>query len=152
MYSFPNMEPVCCSMSSFNCCFLMCIQVSLEANKVVWYSHLLKNSPQIVVIYTKAFVKSMKHTHFFWTFLSFSFFFKYKFIYFNWKLITLQYCIGFAIHKEIGTQDHLTCLLRNLYAGQETTELDMEQCTGSKLGKEYIKPVYCPLLIELICR
>ena len=56
------------------------------------------------------------------------------------------------ILPEMGIPDHLTCLLRNLYAGQETTELDMEQCTGSKLGKEYIKPVYCPLLIELICR
>ena len=39
--------------------------------------------------------------------------------------------------------DHLTCLLRNLYAGQEVTELDMEQQTGSKLGKEYNKAVYC---------
>ena len=29
----------------------------------------------------------------------FGFFFKYKFIYFNWRLITLQYCIGFAIHQ-----------------------------------------------------
>ena len=57
--------------------------------------------------------------------------------------------------------DHLTCLLRNLYAGQEATvrtghekkkkkvgkkkkkkELDMEQ-TGSKSGKEYVKAVYC---------
>ena len=33
--------------------------------------------------------------------------------------------------------------LRNLYAGQEATEPDTEQWTGSKLGKEYIKPVYC---------
>ena len=32
----------------------------------------------------------------------------------------------------MGIQDHLTCLLRNLYAGQEATELDMEQQTGSK--------------------
>ena len=39
--------------------------------------------------------------------------------------------------------DHVTCLLRNLYAGQEATEADMEQQTGSKLGKEYIKAVYC---------
>ena len=40
--------------------------------------------------------------------------------------------------------DHLTCLLRNLYVGQEATvRLDMEQQTGSKLGKEYIKAVYC---------
>ena len=44
----------------------------------------------------------------------------------------------------MGILDHLTCLLRNLYAGQEATlELDMEQQTGSKLGKEYIKAVYC---------
>ena len=34
--------------------------------------------------------------------------------------------------REMGTPDHLTCLLRNLYAGQEATELDMEQQTGSK--------------------
>ena len=47
------------------------------------------------------------------------------------------------ILKEMGIPDHLTCLLRNLYAGQEVTELDMEQWTGSKLGKEYIKAVYC---------
>ena len=34
----------------------------------------------------------------------------------------------------MGMQDHLTCLLRNLYAGQEVTELDMKQQTGSKFG------------------
>ena len=46
--------------------------------------------------------------------------------------------------KEMGILDHLTCLLRNLYAGQEQQlELDMEQQTGFKLGKEYIKVVYC---------
>ena len=43
----------------------------------------------------------------------------------------------------MGIPDHLTCLLRNLYAGQEAKlELDMEQQTGSKLGKEYVKAVY----------
>ena len=36
------------------------------------------------------------------------------------------------ILQEMGIPDHLTCLLRNLYAGQEATELDMEQQTGSK--------------------
>ena len=36
------------------------------------------------------------------------------------------------ILKKIGIPDHLTCLLRNLYAGQEATELNMEQQTGSK--------------------
>ena len=42
-----------------------------------------------------------------------------------------------------GIQNQLTCLLRILYAGQEATELDMEQWNGSKLGKEYVKVVYC---------
>ena len=39
-------------MSSPNCCFLTCIQISQEAGKVVCYSHLLKNSPWFVVIHT----------------------------------------------------------------------------------------------------
>ena len=39
-------------MSSSNCCFLTCIQISQEAGQEVWYSHLLKNFPQFVVIYT----------------------------------------------------------------------------------------------------
>ena len=39
-------------MSSSNCCFLTCIEVSEEAGKVVWYSHVLRNSPQFVVINT----------------------------------------------------------------------------------------------------
>ena len=48
------------------------------------------------------------------------------------------------ILKEMGISDHLTCLLRNMYAGQkQQLELDMEQWTGSKLGKEYVKAVYC---------
>src|SRR5574340_508569 len=38
-------------MSSSNCCFLTCIQVSQEVGQVVWYSHLLKNSPQFIVIH-----------------------------------------------------------------------------------------------------
>ena len=51
MYSFPYLEPVCCSMSSSNCCFLTSIQISQEAVQVAWYSHLLKDFPQFVVIY-----------------------------------------------------------------------------------------------------
>ena len=35
-----------------NCCFLTCLQISQEAGKVVWYSHLLKNFLQFVVIHT----------------------------------------------------------------------------------------------------
>ena len=52
MYSFSYLEPVSCSMSSSNCCFLTCIQISQEADQVVWYSHLLKNFSQFVVIHT----------------------------------------------------------------------------------------------------
>ena len=51
-YSLPNLEPVCCSMSGSNYCFLTCIQSSQEAGQVVWYSHLFKNFPQFVVIPT----------------------------------------------------------------------------------------------------
>ena len=51
----------------------------------------------------------------------------------NWKIL-----------KEMGIPDHLTCLLRNLYAGEkQQLELDMEQQTGLKLGKEYVKAAYC---------
>ena len=52
MNSFSYLEPVCCSMSSSNCCFLTCIQVSQEAGQVVWNSHLLQNFPQFIVIHT----------------------------------------------------------------------------------------------------
>ena len=52
MYSFRYLEPVCCFMSSYNCCFLTCIQISQEAGQMVWYSHLLNNFPQFVVIHT----------------------------------------------------------------------------------------------------
>ena len=51
------------------------------------------------------------------------------------------------ILQEMRISDHLICLLRNLSAGQEETELDMEQWTGSKLGKEYIKLYIVTLLI-----
>ena len=48
------------------------------------------------------------------------------------------------ILKEMGIPDHLICLLRNLYAGQEATvRTGHEQQTGSKLAKEHIKAVYC---------
>ena len=51
MYSFPNLEPIHCSMSGSNCFFFTCIQISQEAGQVAWYSHLLKNFPQFVVIH-----------------------------------------------------------------------------------------------------
>ena len=52
MYSFRTLEPLLCSMSGSNCFFLTCIQVSPEANKVLWYSCLFINFPQFVVIHT----------------------------------------------------------------------------------------------------
>ena len=42
----------CYSISSSNCCFLTCIQVSLETGQVVWYSHLFHNFPQFILIHT----------------------------------------------------------------------------------------------------
>ena len=52
-----------------------------------------------------------------------------------WKILT-----------EMGVPDHLTCLLRNLYAGQEATVRSGHgQRTGSELGKEYIRAVHCHL-------
>ena len=59
------------------------------------------------------------------------------------KPLTVDHNKLWKILKEMGIPDHLTCLLRNLYSGQEETELDMEQQTGSKLGKEYVKAVCC---------
>ena len=48
------------------------------------------------------------------------------------------------IFQEMGIPDHLTCLLRNLYVGQETTvRTGHGQWTRTKLGKEYVKTVYC---------
>ena len=52
MYSFPKLEPVYYSMSSSNCRLLTCIQIPQETGKVAWYSHLLDNFPQFVVIHT----------------------------------------------------------------------------------------------------
>ena len=52
IYSFPNLESACCSMSVSNCCFLTCIQISQETCQVVWYFHLLHNFPQFVLIHT----------------------------------------------------------------------------------------------------
>ena len=51
MNSFPDLELVCCSMSSSNYCFLTCIQISQEIGQVVWYSHLFQNFPQFIVIH-----------------------------------------------------------------------------------------------------
>ena len=59
--------------------------------------------------------------------------------------------------KRMGIPDHRTCLLRNLYAGQEQLELGMEQQIGSKSGKEYIKaasyhPAYLTYMQSTSCK
>ena len=72
-YSFPNLELVHCSMSGSNCCFLTHIQVSQEADKVVWYSQLFKNFLQFFVIYTvKGLNLVNEEVMFFWNSLAFS--------------------------------------------------------------------------------
>ena len=61
-------------------------------------------------------------------------------------ILTVWITTNWKILQEVGIPDHLTCLLRNLYAGKkQQLELDMKQQTGFKLGKEYIKAVYCHL-------
>ena len=52
--------------------------------------------------------------------------------------IIFLYFLALITEEEMGIPDHLTCVLRNLYAGQEATVR-----TGSKKEKEYIKAVYC---------
>ena len=59
------------------------------------------------------------------------------------KPLTVWVTTNWKILQEMGIPDHLACLQRNLYAGQEATEPDREQHTGSKSGKEYVKAVYC---------
>ena len=55
MNSFSYLEPVSCSMSSSNCCFLTCIQVSQEAGQVVWYSHHFMDFPHVMIQEVKGF-------------------------------------------------------------------------------------------------
>ena len=55
----------------------------------------------------------------------------------------VDHSILWKILKEMRIPEHLTCLLRNLYAGQEATVRTGHGTTVSKLGKEYIKTAYC---------
>ena len=74
MYTSSYLEPVCCSMSNSNCCFLTCIQVSQEADQVVWYSHFFQNFPQFIVIHTiRGFsIVNKVEIYDFWNSLTFS--------------------------------------------------------------------------------
>ena len=72
-YFFSNLEPIRCSMSGSNCCFLTCIQVSQETGRVVWYFYLLKDFLQFIVIHTvKSFNIANEEVNLFWNSLTFS--------------------------------------------------------------------------------
>ena len=73
MCSFPNFEPVSCSMSSSYCCFLNCIQVFQEIGKEIFYSHLFKNFPVCCDSHSQSLKWSMKQKLMF--FLEFACFF-----------------------------------------------------------------------------
>jgi len=60
------------------------------------------------------------------------------------KPLTVDHNKLWKILKEMGIPDHLTCLLRNLYAGQEATVRTGHRTTDwFQIGKEYVKAVYC---------
>ena len=46
------LDPISCSIQDTNCCFLTHIQISYETGKMIWYSHLSKSFPQLVIIHT----------------------------------------------------------------------------------------------------
>ena len=113
MYSFPDLEPVRCSMSSSNCCFMTCIQISQETGQVVWYSHIFKNFLQV----TKSHV---------W--LS------------DWslKIYTLSCFLNLFV-QTVWPASWEICM----QVKKQQFELDTQQRIGSKLGKEYVKAVSC---------
>ena len=130
MYSFSYLEPVCCSISSSNCCFLTCIQISQETGQVVWYSHLFQNFPQFIVIHrcSSCFRKGRgtrdQIANICWIIEKAREFQKnicFCFIDCAKAFDCVDHNKLWKILQEMGIPDHLTCLLRNLYAGHEAT-------------------------------
>ena len=77
------------------------------------------------------------------------------FIDYNKAFDSVDHKKPWKILKQMGIPDHLTCLLRNLCRSRSRLELDMEQWTGSKLGKEYIKaeyPAYLTYMHSASCK
>ena len=125
-------------MSSSNCCFLTYIQVSQEAGRVVWYAHLfhvqagfrkgrgtrdqIANIPWII----KKAREFQKNIYF-------------CFIDYVKAFDCVDHNILWKILKEMGIPEHLTCLLRNLYGGQEATVSTGDSTTDwFQIGKGYI--------------
>ena len=88
-YFFPNLEPVCCSISGFNYFFLTCIQIYQESGTEFQYSHHFKNFPQFVVVHTVRGFESEVDV-----FLEFSCFFLWSNGCWHWRIfsITLLPC------------------------------------------------------------
>ena len=114
-------------------------------------------------------------------FFFFKVFFKFKFIYFNWRLITLQYCVGFAIHQhESATgvyvfpilnppptslpvpslwvipvhQPQASCILHRTWTGDSFLILYMFQCHSPKSSHPRPHPQslkYCSIYLCLFC-
>ena len=60
------------------------------------------------------------------------------------KPLTVWITINWKILQEMGIPDHLTCLLRNLYASQEATvRSGLGTTDWFQIGKEFVKAVYC---------
>ena len=144
-------------MSSSNCCFLTCIQISQEAGQVVWYSHLFQNFPQRIVIHTVKGFSTVNKAEVA-VFLELSCFFdvptdvpmlyrkisifalltmpKPSILWFTtncWKFFKRwEYQTTLPASREIHMQ-----------VKRQQLELDIGKQTGSKSGKKYVKAVYC---------
>ena len=111
MYSFSYFQPICCSMSSSNCCFLTCIQISQEVGQVVWYSHLFQKGSNLFIFppfWTSLPSPSPSHPSRLIQSLCLSFL-SYTT---NSRLLSI-------LHMVIS--DNLICLLTSPYTGQEAT-------------------------------
>ena len=93
-------------MSSSNCCFLTCIQISQESGQVAWYSHLFQNFPQFIVIHTvKGFGIVNKAEIEKWNSLAFSM------IHQMTALISLDFCILNQMDRALQNPCTHSCLI-----------------------------------------